>query len=111
MKKLKVERNKLVHEIRKTTQIYAAREIDDIVDEIETAKDSAQMFKAIRTLRHFKKPKNIIVNENERVIARPEEAVEIIAKHFKAKLTDASKEHHIKPELEGPLEVSDPSSY
>ena len=76
-----------------------------MVGEIESAKDSAKMLKAIRTLRRFKQTKNITVKVNEKVISQPEEAVKLIAQHFRRKLTDETIDTIITPEFQGPLET------
>jgi hypothetical protein len=75
-----------------------------MVREIESAKDSAQMFKAIRTVRRFKQPKNITIKENERVIKSTDETSELIAQHFRVKLSDTSKSLFFTPQEGGRLE-------
>lgn len=104
VKKLKAEINKIIHEISKRTTMLAAKELDEIVGEIESAKDSAHLFKAVRTLCRLKH-KGIIVMENEKVISRADKAAELIAKHFESKLFDDSKEPNIIPETQGSLQI------
>ena len=62
------------------------------------------MFKAIRALRRFKQPKNITIKENERVITSEVEAADLIAQHFRVKLSDTSKPLFFTPQEGGRLE-------
>lgn len=79
---LKKRRNKILVRIKEQIRSLEEREIDKRTSEIERLKDNAQMFAAVRELTSNKPNKLVIKNDKGATVGQPEEAAEIVAKHF-----------------------------
>lgn len=81
-KSLKTARNKILDQIHNRVHQINEDEIESRSAEIESLKDSAQMFQAVRELIRGKPKALIVKNSSNETIADPKEAAETIAKHF-----------------------------
>jgi hypothetical protein len=81
-KKLKKRRNKVLVRIKDRIQLLEHQDLDERTSQIERLKDNAQMFQAVRELTSSRPNKLVVKNENGAIAGQPEEAAEIVAKHF-----------------------------
>jgi len=79
---LKRRRNDILVQIKQQIRHLEEHEIDRRTSEIEHLNDSAQMFRAVRELTSSRPSKLVIKNASGEIVGQPEEAAEIVAKHF-----------------------------
>ena len=83
MKELKKLRKKILKEMRQKVRSAKEQIAEELVGEVENAKDDTKMFKAVKAL-HMKHQKiNFIHDDQERCVSQPQEVQKIIEKHFK----------------------------
>ena len=86
---LKSQRSQILHQLNKRVKELDRQQLNTQLESIESAKDSAQMFKAARELTKMKKKSNIVIADaNNNIIAQDTEAADTIAAHFKKKLNN-----------------------
>ena len=104
--KLKSERNKILHNIRKRKIEQKNIEIDKQIEYIDTAQCDRAMFKATKLLNQkpFENPK--VEDENGKLATSANDILDIVSNHFKNKFTDNSEPEIIPFQGESkPLQV------
>ena len=79
---LQKSRNKLLIQIHKRIETINDEEIERRTQNIESLKDSAQMFQSVRELTRNKSKPLVVKNSEGEIVAQQEEAAEIVAKHY-----------------------------
>ena len=86
---IKQQRSNILHQLHKQAKLLDRQQLNSQLEYIESAKDSARMFKAVRELARIKKKSTIsVVDANNNIIARDTEAADTIAAHFNKKLNN-----------------------
>ena len=80
---LKKERKRILKNITKRVKEIREKEIEDIIKEVEDAKDDTRMFKAVKKLNQKKYETPYVHNEKGQCVTQTEEIYKIIEKHFK----------------------------
>ena len=107
---LKTARNKILDQIHNRVHQINEDEIESRSAEIESLKDSAQMFQAVRELIRGKPKALIVKNSANETIADPKEAAETIVKHFSNLFFDPQIEEVIesdKKPLDKPITTTE----
>ena len=91
IKVLKSERQVILRSMRRRMKEVKEQEIETTIREVETTKDDATMFKAVRELKKKDSKINYIHDSKGRCIKKPQEKYQIIEKHF--------KDHFQKPNI------------
>ena len=94
IEKLRKKRNRLAKEIRKELQNIRERNINEIIEEIDSAPNDMKMYKAIRALREPREIKrNIVVFDDEgKSIVNKEKRYKAVKEHFKSQFYDETEE-------------------
>ena len=80
---LKAVRKSILKEMSKRVKDIKEKRAEELVNEIETAKDDNRMFKAVKALYTKHKRIHFVHDENERCVSQTQEIYNIIEKHFK----------------------------
>ena len=89
---LKIERNRILHTIRKRQIKLKNEEIEKEIEGISNAKCDHAMFKATR-LRYQKQFKNPKVEDQEgKLASNPNDILDIVSSHFRSKFEDETAE-------------------
>ena len=84
IEQLKRKRNKILKEMTKQVADRQEKEVDEIVANIDNAKDDARMYQAVKYL-HRKPPENSFVHDNKgRCVTNKQSMYNIINEHFKS---------------------------
>ena len=107
IRELRHKRNIISHNIRKTQIENHERDLDKRIQEINTIKDSAKMFKAVNTLK--RKPfENPYVNDAEaKRVCNPQEIHTEVRNHFKKHFNDINA-NHVEPFIGPPKPLNVP---
>lgn len=87
-RQLKTERNKVLNKIHEHLKKRQIEELESKTAEIESLKDGARMFQAVRELTRSKPAALIVKNKDGEIVAQPEVAAEQVAGHFKSLFYD-----------------------
>jgi len=79
---LKLERNQLLHQIRRLALEAAEQRLDRSAEEVERLKDGAKMFKAVNLMKRKKASKPKVADVEGRIIGNDHEAAATIQQHF-----------------------------
>ena len=102
-RELKTERNKVMNKIHEHLKKRQIEELESKTSEIESLKDGARMFQAVRELTRSKPTALIVKNKDGEVVAQPEEAAEQVAGHFKSLFFDEQMSANEQDPKIGPL--------
>ena len=89
---LKIERNRILHTIRKRQIKLMNVEIEKKIEGISNANYDHAMFKAIRLLyqKQFENPK--VDDQEEKLASNPNDILDIVSSHFRSKFEDETAE-------------------
>ena len=107
--KLKSERNKILHDIRKRLVNVKNEEIERKIEQIDLAQNDHAMFKATKILNQktFENPQ--IEDTDEKLVTNPDDILDIVSAHFKGKFFD-EQVAGIEPFLGDPRALNNPIS-
>ena len=90
--RLKIERNRILHTIRKRQIKLKNEEIEKKIEGINSAKCDHAMFKATRLLyqKQFENPK--VEDQEGKLASNPNDILDIVSSHFKSKFEDEKVE-------------------
>ena len=80
---MKTERNQILREMRKRMKAVKETQIEETIKEIETVKDNARMFKAVKNLRKDQQGIKFVHDKDGKNINQPQEIYKEIEAHFK----------------------------
>ena len=81
--KLRRDRKNIAKEIQRRVKEVREKEIDKIVQDIESTKDDVKMFKAVRNMKNRKFENPTVHDKEGKSVTSPEQVYKIIAEHFK----------------------------
>ena len=102
----RIERNKIMHDIKKQTKENKTKMLDNIAWEVQLAPDSMKMFKAVDKIKQNKRDKLKIADKEGKIVEDDREITTIVKDYFEEKYRGISEiepfetEH---PELETPI--------
>ncbi|KAK3795533.1 hypothetical protein RRG08_036860 [Elysia crispata] len=90
--RLKIERNRILHTIRKRQIKLKNEEIEKKIEDINSAKCDHAIFKATRLLyqKQFENPK--VEDQEGKLASNPNDILDIVSSHFKSKFEDEKVE-------------------
>ena len=92
-KEMKSERNRILHNIKKTIIEDKEKQLDEKIKEIDKTKDTTKMFKAIKELTRKKLENTYVHDETGKSVTNPQEIYNIINKHFQEQFNDETAEY------------------
>ena len=91
-KRMKAERNNILHQIKQILLSEKERHLDEKVKEIDKEKDTTKMFKSVRELSRKKYENAYVHDENGTNVTNPQDIYKIINDHFQKQFFDETEE-------------------
>lgn len=104
--KWRIERNKIMHDIKKQTKENKTKMLDNIAWEIQLAPDSMKMFKSVDKIKQKKKDRLKIADKDGKIVEDDKQITEIVKEYYEQKYCGISEIEPFEtecPELETPI--------
>ena len=92
IKIMKRERKTILREMKRRMKDLKEKQIEKIIREVETTKDDAMMFKAVKELKKKDQGIKFVHDNSVKCVKQPQEIYKVVEKHF--------KEHFQKPDMQ-----------
>ena len=90
--KLKAERNRILHNIRRKAQDLLEAELDKRAEEIEQYKDGAKLFNAVHLMKRKTYVRPTVTDATGKIICNGQEASVAVSNHFVSQFTGGISE-------------------
>ena len=90
--KLKAERNRILHNIRRKARDLLEAELDKRAEEIEQYKDGAKIFYAVRLMKRKTYVRPTVMDATGKIICNDQEASVAVSNHFASQFTGSISE-------------------